>query len=134
AAGAPGAVEAAGADHEIARVGAANEVLAGQLAEAVNAHRPRRIGFREGIGSRRIEAEHVIGTEVDELAVRFAAGIGQCTDAPGIDREGGRRLRFREIDEVVRGAVNEDSRANGVDGRGDAVGYGEVDVGASEWK
>jgi len=46
AAAAPDAVQAARANNEVVRADAPNQILAGQFAEAVNAHGPGRVRFR----------------------------------------------------------------------------------------
>jgi hypothetical protein len=127
-AAAPDAVQAAGADDEVARAEAAHEILAGELAEAVDADRPRGVGLGVGCAAGLVEPEDVIAAEVDEGGPEVAADDGQLADAPGVDGEGGRRLRLGPVHEVVGGAVDDGVGPQRGEGGADGLGPGEVEL------
>src|SRR5206468_9891003 len=125
-------VEAAGADDEMTRTEGADEILAGQLAQPVNADRAGGIVLAPGMTPLVVEAEDVIGAEVDEQRAEIAADEGQLADGPGVDGEGGFRFTLGAVDEVVGGAVDDDGGADGVEEAAQVGGAGEVGVGAGE--
>src|SRR5262249_56663259 len=101
AAAAPDAVQAARPNDQVPRAQRPHQVLAGQLAHAVDVDRAR--GVLRGVWRRPrlVQAEDVIAAEMDQQGVQVAADEGQLPHTPGVDGE--RRLWFAlgPVHEVV---------------------------------
>ena len=85
----------------------ANKIFPGQLAHAVGADRPRTITFHVRRAPLGIDSKDIIRAEVDEETVEIATDFGQVSDSPRIDGEGGVRLAFRTVHEIISGTIED---------------------------
>src|SRR5262245_8700000 len=76
----------------------------------------------------------MIGTEVNQDALEVAADQGEVAHGPGVDREGGFRLTFSTIHEVVRGAVDDDVQPQSCEELAHPARVGQINPGAGEGK
>src|SRR5438105_14354241 len=74
AAAAPDAIKATGTNDEMPRAIRSNQEFPGQLAHAINVDRTRPVAFLIRLRTSGIEAEDVIGTELDQRAAEIPAG------------------------------------------------------------
>ena len=111
------------------RVAQGDELLAGQLGDAVDVERRRRVALGVGLASAaRPAPEDVVAGEEDDAGPDGGGGASHVAGPEGVDGEGQGRVDLAVVDPVEGGGVDHPIRCQRLEPGGQADAVDDVDV------